>query len=110
VNNNGIEELHPACLSILEGGHGVGRPLYGAKYCGGSDEDLLLTWGVDGEVCVWDSYSIGTVTSPLCTLISHLKNYPIYALDVTDGETHIAIAGGGDDGGFFGIPIYIYDF
>jgi len=109
VNNNGIEELHPACLSILEGGHGVGRPLYGAKYCGGSDEDLLLTWGVDGEVCVWDSYSIGTVTSPLCKLISHLKNYPIYALDITDGETHIAVAGGGDDGGFFGIPIYIYD-
>lgn len=109
VNSNGIEKLHPACLSILECGHDVGRPLYGAKYCGGSDEDLLLTWGVDGKVCAWDSYSIGTVTSPLCTLISHLKNYPIYALDITEGETHIAIAGGGDDGGFFGIPIYIYD-
>jgi WD40 repeat protein len=109
VNNNGNEELHPACLSILEGGHDVGRPLFGAKYCGGSDEDLLLTWGVDGKVCVWDSYSIGTVTTPMCTLISHLENYPIYALDITDGETHIAIAGGGDDGGFFGIPIYIYD-
>jgi hypothetical protein len=109
VNNNGVEELHPACLSILEGGHDVGRPLFGAKYCGGSDEDLLLTWGVDGKVCVWDSYSIGTVTTPMCTLISHLKNYPIYALDITEGETHIAIAGGGDDGGFFGIPIYIYD-
>lgn len=68
-----------------------------------------MTWGVDGKVCVWDSFSIGTVTSPLCTLISHLKEYPIYALDVTRGERQIAIAGGGDDGGFFGMPVYLYD-
>ena len=90
-------------------GHHIGRPLYGAKYCGGEEEDLLMTWGVDGKVCVWDSFSIGTVTSPICTLISHLKKYPIYALDITKGETQIAIAGGGDDGGFFGMPAYVYD-
>jgi hypothetical protein len=38
-----------------------------------------------------------------------LKKYPIYALDITKGETQIAIAGGGDDGGFFGMPVYLYD-
>jgi hypothetical protein len=68
-----------------------------------------MTWGVDGKVCVWDSCSIGTVTSPICALISHLNKYPIYALDITKGETYIAIAGGSDDVGFFGMPVYIYD-
>mmetsp|Transcript_14180 Transcript_14180/g.25635 ORF Transcript_14180/g.25635 Transcript_14180/m.25635 type:complete len:80 (-) Transcript_14180:143-382(-) len=78
-----------------------------------------MTWGVDGKVCVWDSYSVGEVLNPLCTLVSH-SNYPIYALDVTDGGTSskaqasdtrkccIAL-GGGSDGGFLGVPAYIYD-
>ncbi len=85
-------------------------------------QELLLTWGVDGKVCVWDSYSVGGVTNPLCTLISH-SNYPIYALDFVekasnakehaDGmirtvKSHIAI-GGGSDGGFLGVPAYLYD-
>ena len=78
-----------------------------------------MTWGVDGKVCVWDSFSVGEVLSPLCTLISH-SDYPIYALDVTDkGENskaqagemqkvHIAV-GGGSEGGFLGLPAYLYD-
>jgi len=78
-----------------------------------------MTWGVDGKVCLWDSYSVGEVLSPLCTLISH-SNYPIYALDITNegsnsksgaGEMqklHIAV-GGGADGGFLGVPAYLYD-
>ena len=80
-------------------------------------QDLLLTWGVDGKVCLWDSNSIGEVCSPLCTLISQ-PEYPIYALDVTAGGKdsveqgnqvlHVAI-GGGADGGFFGVPVYLYD-
>ena len=49
--------IEPTCLSILEGGHKVGRPLYGASFFGGEDEDLLLTWGVDGRLVIWDSYS-----------------------------------------------------
>jgi hypothetical protein len=80
----------------------------------------LLTWGVDGKVCLWDSNSIGEVCSPLCTLISQ-PEYPIYALDLTVGRKntddsveqerqalHMAI-GGGSDGGFFGVPVYLYD-
>jgi len=64
---------------------------------------------------------MGDITDPLCTLISH-TNYPIYALDITAEENvvsasqesgsdkpkmHIAI-GGGTDGGFLGVPAYMY--
>ena len=78
-----------------------------------------MTWGVDGKVCMWDSYSVGEVYSPMCTLISH-SNYPIYALDMTGVENstskesgenqqqHLAVAGGAD-GGFLGVPVYLYD-
>ncbi|KAL7542476.1 hypothetical protein ACHAXR_011797 [Thalassiosira sp. AJA248-18] len=119
LNREGVQVLQPSCISVLEGGHDIGRPLFGAKYCGGENEELLMTWGVDGRVCVWDSFSVGEVLSPLCTLISH-SNYPIYALDITDNErnsngeandvqkNHIAV-GGGADGGFLGVPAYLYD-
>ena len=81
-------------------------------------KDLLLTWGIDGKVCLWDSFSVGEVFVPLCTLISH-PNYPIYALDIygrmdaklqagDKPKVHIAI-GGGAEGGFLGVPAYIYD-
>ena len=64
---------------------------------------------------------MGDITDPLCTLISH-TNYPIYALDITAEENvdsalqepgsdkpkmHITI-GGGTDGGFLGVPAYMY--
>jgi len=64
---------------------------------------------------------MGDITDPLCTLISN-TNYPIYALDITAEENvdlasqesgsektkmHIAI-GGGTDGGFLGVPAYMY--
>ncbi len=71
---------------------------------------------MDGKVCLWDSFSIGEVHSPLCTLVSQ-PSYPIYALDLKEGgdladqrrkTLHMA-AGGGADGGFFGVPVYIYD-
>ena len=87
---------------------------------------MLLTWGVDGKVCVWDSYSVEDVHSPLFTMISH-TNYPIYSLDVSENgspnrtgtseeqadggannKLHIAL-GGGADGGFLGVPVYLYD-
>ena len=80
-----------------------------------------MTWGVDGKVCLWDAFSMGEISDPLCTLVSN-TNYPIYALDITTEENvdsasqepesdktkmHIAI-GGGTDGGFLGVPAYMY--
>lgn len=99
--------LRPSVVSILDGGSG--RQIFGAKYCCGKNEDLLLTWGIEGEVSVWDSYSVGEVMSPICTLISH-TDYPIFALDVTQNGTNQSIAvGGGKEGGFLGVAAYIYD-
>ncbi|KAL3778814.1 hypothetical protein HJC23_009847 [Cyclotella cryptica] len=119
MREDGSQFLYPSCAAILEGGHDVHRPLFGARYYGRKNEELVLTWGVDGKVCVWDSYSVGLVTSPLCTLISH-SAYPIYALDFTQTRSHHAESspdlqrgclaiGGGSDGGFLGVPAYLYD-
>ena len=99
--------LRPSVVSILDGGSG--RQIFGAKYCCGKNEDLLLTWGVEGKVSVWDSYSVGEVMSPICTLISH-TDYPIFSLDITQTGAKRSIAiGGGKDGGFVGVAAYLYD-
>mmetsp|Transcript_28501 Transcript_28501/g.34781 ORF Transcript_28501/g.34781 Transcript_28501/m.34781 type:complete len:123 (-) Transcript_28501:172-540(-) len=108
-----------------------GRPLFGVKYLGGDNQDLLLSWGIDGRVCLWESWSLGQIHEPLAILVSR-SDYPIYAVDVIEEElsrsknlakteeagqddvaaraltTRIAV-GGGRDGGFIGIPVYLYD-
>jgi len=35
----------PSCAAVLEGGHDWGRPLYGAKFCGGSQEVRICLGG-----------------------------------------------------------------
>jgi WD40 repeat protein len=110
LHNVGVGDstsLRPSVVSILDGGSG--RQVFGAKYCCGGNEDLLLTWGIEGTVSVWDSFSVGEVMSPICTLVSH-ADYPIFALDITETGTKKSIAvGGGKEGGFLGVPAYIYD-
>ncbi|KAL7511238.1 hypothetical protein ACHAXN_008421 [Cyclotella atomus] len=103
----------PSIVALLEGGHDYRRPLFGAIYFGEKNENLILTWGVDGEVCVWDSTSKGIVTSPICRLVSN-SNYPVYALDYTHskeslGSSSCLSVAGGSEGGFVGVPLYIYD-
>jgi hypothetical protein len=68
---------------------------------------------VDGKVCVWDCTSKGIVTSPICRLVSN-SNYPVYALDYTHskeslGSSSCLSIAGGSEGGFVGVPLYIYD-
>jgi len=113
----------PTCRAILEGGHVAGRPLYGAAYCGGGDEssqDLIISWGVDGRLCLWDSHSHGKIHQPLSTLVAKSSEYPIFAVDIvtckdddnSEGEskrTARIACGGGTDGGFLGVPIYLFD-
>mmetsp|Transcript_20768 Transcript_20768/g.29318 ORF Transcript_20768/g.29318 Transcript_20768/m.29318 type:complete len:1004 (-) Transcript_20768:58-3069(-) len=107
-----------SCVAVLEGGHQLGRPLFGAKYCGGYTEELLVSWGVDGRVCLWDSRSDGQIHAPISTLV-YKQSYPVYAVDVANRThkdenknesvfTSLALAGG-RDGGFLGVPVYIYD-
>jgi WD40 repeat protein len=121
VDCRGILDGHvaPTCRAILEGGHVAGRPLYGAAYCGGESQDLVLSWGVDGRVCLWDSHSHGQIHQPLSTLVAKSSEYPIFAVDireVKDGEgegeskrTARIAAGGGSEGGFIGVPMYLFD-
>ena len=73
--------------------------IIGAAKAGILDEVLILTEAAGPDIL------------PLLPTVVDLapQALPLLALDITEGETHIAIAGGGDDGGFFGIPIYIYD-
>ena len=111
----------PSCKAVLEGGHVPGRPLYGAAYCGGDDsQDLVISWGVDGRLCLWDSHSDSNIHAPLSTLVAK-SDYPIYAVDI---DTHHSTGngdskriarigcgggGGGDGVGFLGVPVYLFD-
>ena len=100
------------CTCVLGGGHAPGRPIFGVKYFAGPNEVLLLSWGVDGKVCVWDRSSEGEIHEPITTLLAK-ADYPIYACDITETTedelvSRIAI-GGGNDGGFLGVPAFLYD-
>jgi len=101
--------LGTTCAAILEGGHEPGRPVFGSKFIG-PGENLLLTWGVDGRLCLWDSFSLGNIHAPIAPLLAN-TDYPIYAVDAL--PSYIAVAGGGGGGGmtpsFLGVPVMIYD-
>jgi WD40 repeat protein len=110
-----------SCDAILEGGHIPGRPLYGAAYCGA---DLLLSWGADGRLCLWDSWSEGKINAPLSTLVAR-SDYPIFGMDSLlvagkDGHpdqkgdpskqlTARIACGVGGEGGFIGVPVFLYE-
>jgi len=84
-----------------------------------------MSWGVDGRLCLWDSHSFGQIHSPMAILVDR-SDYPIFAVDKLEivrkskangnvGANEngydiscIAVAGG-RDGGFLGIPVYLYD-
>jgi WD40 repeat protein len=89
----------PACS-----GHQMGRPLFGCRYCG-TNEDLLISWGVDGSLCLWDSWGHGNVQSPISVLRSD-GEYPIYAVEITNDCIGV---GGGSEGGFMGVPVFLYN-
>ena len=116
IHHNENDQVSVSCAAVLEGGHVPGRPLFGAQYCGVSDgEDLIVSWGVDGRLCLWDSQSHGQIHAPISTLVSR-QDYPIYAVDISSSTTdksailsRLAVGGGGADAGFIGMPLYLYD-
>jgi hypothetical protein len=87
-------------------------------------QELLLSWGVDGKLCLWNSYAEG-YEAPIATLLAK-DDYPIYAVGLSprmevqresDGNEkqqqqfkRRLVVGGGSDGGFVGTPVYLYDF
>ena len=101
------------CRAVLQGGHELGRPLFGAQYIG---DDLLLTWGADGRLCLWDSQATEEVYEPMSILVDkNEEDYPIYACCCANFESQVdengvvAVAGGAGDGGLIGVPVYLYD-
>jgi WD40 repeat protein len=103
-HHGGNENTVATCTAIFEGGHEAGRPLFGARFCG-EDEKLLLSWGVDGRLCLWGSHSQGNIYAPIAVLKQD-PDYPIYTLGLS--ERTVAV-GGGSNGGFIGIPLYLFD-
>ena len=77
-----------------------------------------MSWGMDGRLCVWDAMLLGNVPSPIAVL-KHDEKYPIFAVQVTSKQndhdlqssspTRIAVGGGPSEGGFIGVPLYLYD-
>lgn len=89
-------------------GHEPGMPVFGSRFFA-EDENLLLTWGVDGRLCVWDSYSQGNIHAPMATLVSN-ANYPIYSVALQ--SSCMAVGGGGgpaDKPKVSATPVYLYD-
>lgn len=80
-----------------------------------------MSWGVDGKLCLWDSLSKGQIGAPICILVSN-DSYPIYAVDVYEqmkpddelqhGRAKKSVIGvaGGNEGGFIGVPVSLYNF
>lgn len=123
-----------SCLATYHGGHAPGRPVFGVRYYAALDDDddaaLLLTWGSDGRLCLWDGGTTMTTTeleivdAPLVVLLDNAE-YPIYGVDIiVDGNrrtgtaldsasatttTLVAVAGGGAKAGFLGVPVYLQD-
>lgn len=95
------------CMAVMEGGHQSGRPLYGSRFCG-EDESLLLSWGVDGKICMWYSQAYGNIYDPIAVVRDDNK-YPIYAVGTPPSERNLVVGGGPSDGGFIGIPLHFYD-
>jgi hypothetical protein len=58
---------------------------------------------VDGKLCLWGSHSQGNIYAPIANLKED-PDYPVYALDIS--KNNVAI-GGGSNGGFIGIPLYL---
>ena len=82
--------IRTSCRAILDGGHMIGRPLYGCNFI--ENDQLLISYGSDGRLCLWDSNCMGEVHEPIAILWDNNYNtitsaaaegYPIFALSVT---------------------------
>lgn len=113
-----LSDCSARVCAVYDGGHELGRPLFGACFW----ETYLLSWGVDGRLCLWDAKASGDVLHGPLAILREDESYPLYAVQVsapiiTDDDdsnsrtkrSFIAVAGGGNEGGFLGIPVYVYD-
>lgn len=79
--------------------------MFGSCFCGDA-ESLLVTWGVDGRLCLWDGFSQGNIEAPITVLVNN-PSYPIYAVDIL--PSCAAVGGGGGEASFLGVPVMLYD-
>ena len=101
-------DVRASCVAIFERGHEAGRPLFGARYVESNQnaEEILLSWGVDGRLCLWDACAAGEAHGPLAILLTK-QSYPIYSVCLR--AIHIAVGGGNGENDFIGVPVYLYD-
>lgn len=102
--NSGYTKADHLCT--FEGGHQAGRPLFGARYYGGDAEELIISWSMDGSLCLWDSESEGHVTSPMAVLRQYGPS-PLYAVEFHSNQS-IAIGGAETECCSHGVPLYLY--
>lgn len=92
-------------VCTFEGGHEANRPLFGARYYAGDTEELIISWSVDGSLCLWDSKSQGHVKSPIAVLRHY--GHSIYAVEVHANQS-IAVGGAASSCCSHGVPLYLY--
>jgi WD40 repeat protein len=89
--------IRTSCRAVLDGGHVMGRPLYGCNFI--ENDQLLISYGSDGRLCLWDSNCVGEVHEPIAilwdghqhsTMMSptDTEGYPIFAVSVTTSSQH----------------------
>lgn len=97
------------CRAIFQGGHMLGRPVYGA--CFVANDELVLSWGSDGRLCLWDGNCDEELDAPLALLRDYQEDYPIYCVAASDAPTNRAVvmAGGASNTTYVGVPVYLVD-
>lgn len=111
LNESQSDVTKTACRSVLGGGHE--STVFGTRYLGTKNPEesdpLLLSWGADGRLSLWDAQVISEeIDAPIATLVN-IADYPIFGVDFHESTSRLAVVGGAGDGGFIGIPVIIFD-
>ena len=112
LNASRTDVQKTSCRAVFAGGHD--RTVFGTRYFGNTasttegKDPFLISWGVDGRIALWDAQAVDELDAPIATLQND-PEYPVFNLDYHADSRQIAVVGGAGDGGFIGIPTFIFD-